>query len=347
MTSASRGAWRAHRTRRPTEAKHGPPGRVIAPPGLQTRGAVPRLLSTLLVVALLGGTAVAFAVTQGLKIEPSPIRAPRIDKVFSPVCDCATRVAGIRFTLRKPDRVRLEIVGDDEVVRTLVSGKRLRRGQVSYTWNGRDDQGRFVPEGVYKPRVHLADQHRTIDLPNEMRVDTTAPRVRITSAGPPAFSPDGDGRGDGVALHYTLSERGHAILLVNGNRVVFTRRQVPRSTVGWNGKLNGHVAPVGVYTLRLAAQDAAGNVSAPSSAVNVRIRYVELARTAIRATAGTRFGVRVSADRPVRWQLGVRAGTAKPGLLVLRAPVTPGRVPLVVSAGGHSVQAVLTVDPRQ
>jgi uncharacterized membrane protein YfcA len=34
---------------------------------------------------------------------------------------------------------------------------------------------------VYKPRVHLADQHRTIDLPNEMQVDTTAPRISIVS----------------------------------------------------------------------------------------------------------------------------------------------------------------------
>ena len=145
------------------------------------------MLSTLLVVALLGGTAAAFAVTQGLKIEPSPILAPRIDKVFSPACDCRTRVAGITFKLRKPDRVRLEIVGDDgEVVRTLVTGKRLRSGKVGYTWNGRDDEGRFVPEGVYKPRVHLTDQHRTIDLPNEMRVDTTAPTITLVSVKPPA-----------------------------------------------------------------------------------------------------------------------------------------------------------------
>lgn len=308
---------------------------------------MPRLLSTLLVVALLGGTAAAFAITQGLKIEPSPILAPSIDKVFSPVCDCATRVAGIRFKLRKPDRVRLEIVDDDgNVVRTLVAGQRLRRGKVSYTWNGRDDRGRFVPEGVYKPRVHLAGQHRTIDLPNAMRVDTTAPRVRVTSAGLSPFSPDGDGRADRVAVRYTLSERAHAILLVNGKRVVFTRRQLPSGTVEWNGKLNGRSAPVGVYTLRLAAQDPAGNVSAPSSAVKARIRYVELARTAIRAKAGTRFGVRVSADRPVRWRLGARTGTAKPGMLVLRAPAAPGRVLLVVSAAGHSAHAVLTVEPR-
>lgn len=308
---------------------------------------MPRLLSTLLVVALLGGTAAAFAVTQGLKIEPSPILSPRIDKVFSPVCDCATRVAGIQFKLRKPDRVRLEIVGDDRVVRTLVPGKRLRSGKVTYTWNGRDDQGGFVPEGVYKPRVHLADQHRTIDLPNEMRVDTTAPRVRITSVTPEAISPDGDGRADRATVHYTLSERAHAILLVNGKRVVFTRSSLPSGSIEWNGKLDGHAAPVGVYTLRLAAQDPAGNVSMPSGPERVRVRYVELARTAIRAKAGTRFGVRISADRPVRWRLGARSGTVKPGMLVLRAPDAPGRVQLVVSAGGHAARAVVTVEPRR
>ena len=308
---------------------------------------MPRLVSTLLVIALLGGTAAAFAVTQGLKIEPSPILAPRIAKVFSPVCDCQTRVAGIQFKLRKPDRVRLEIVGHDgRVVRTLVSGKRLRSGKVSYTWNGRDDQGRFVPQGVYKPRVHLAGRHRTIDLPNEMRVDTTAPRVQIVSVKPSPFSPDGDGRADAVAVRYALSERAHAILLVDGRRTIFTRRQVPNGSVGWNGRLNGRVR-VGTYTLRLAAQDLAGNVSAPTRGVKVRLRYVELARTVIRAKAGTLFGVRVSADGRVRWRLGTRSGTARPALLVLRAPAQAGRVQLVVSVGDHRARATVVVEPRK
>ena len=212
------------------------------------------MLSTLLVVALLGGTAAAFAVTQGLKIEPSPILAPRIAKVFSPVCDCSTRVATIQFRLRKPDRVRLEIVEGDHVVRTLVSGTRLRSGKVSYTWNGRDDQGHFVPQGVYRPRVHLADRHRTIDLPNDMRVDTTAPRIAVLSVKPREFSPDGDGRGDRIVVAYKTSEPAHAILMVDGTRVVFTRRQLQRSSLDWNGKVKGRVAEPGVHRLWLAAE---------------------------------------------------------------------------------------------
>jgi hypothetical protein len=306
---------------------------------------LPRLVSTLLVVALLGGTAAAFAVTQGLKIEPSPILAPRIAKVFSPVCDCSTRVATIQFRLRKPDRVRLEIVEDDHVVRTLVSGTRLRSGKVSYTWNGRDDQGRFVPEGVYRPRVHLADQHRTIDLPNDMRVDTTAPRIAVLSVKPRAISPDGDGRGDRIVVAYKTSEPAHAILIVDGTRVVFTRRQLKRSSLDWNGKVKGRVAEPGVHRLWLAAEDRAGNVS-NGKVFHAVIRYVTLARDRIEATAATRFGVGVSADAPVRWRLGARSGTAKPGLLVLRAPGAPGRYTLTVSVGEHRARAALVVRPR-
>jgi hypothetical protein len=308
---------------------------------------VPRFLSTLLVIALLGGTAAAFAVTQGLKNRPSPITAPSIQKVFSPECDCATRVAVIAFRLRKPDRVRLQIVDDGgTVVRTLVEGSRLRRGRVTYTWNGRDDEGRFVPEGVYKPRVHLADQHRTIDLPNDMRVDTTAPKVTVESVTPRTISPDGDGRADRVVVTYELSERAHAILYVGPRRVVFTRRQLPTGSVDWNGKLDGKPVRPGTYLLRLAAQDPAGNVSRPVKAGRVVVRYVQLARSTLEAKPQTRFGVRVSADRRVAWRLDGRSGTAAPGLLVLRAPAKAGRYPLVVTVGPHAARATLIVSGR-
>ena len=307
---------------------------------------MPRLLSTILVVALLGGTAAAFAVTQGLKIRPSPITAPSIQKVFSPTCDCATRVASIRFRLRKPDRVRLQIVDDNgSVVRTLVPGKRLRRGTVTYTWNGRDDDGQFVPQGVYKPRVHLADQHRTIDLPNEMQVDTTVPRISIVALEPRTISPNGDGRDDRIRVAYRITEPAHAMLYVDGTREIYTRRRLQRSTLDWNGKVKGKAPAPGTYRVWLSAEDPAGNVS-NGQVVRVLVRYVELARDSIRARAGTRFGVRVLADRRVHWRLGRRQGTAAPGLMILQAPATSGRYRLVVTVPGHAAAATVNVSPR-
>ena len=309
---------------------------------------MPRLVSTLLVVALLGGTAAAFAVTQGLKIEPSPILAPHIDKVFSPVCDCDSRLATIQFKLRKPDRVRVEIVDSGgNVVRTLVRGRKLRRGTVTYTWNGRDDAGRFVRQGVYEPRVHLTDQHRTIDLPNEMRVDTTPPAIVLVSVAPRTFSPDGDGRSDRVVVQYKTTEAAHGVLLVDGARVVFTRRQLQKSSVEWNGRVQGRVVAPGTHRLQLAAQDRAGNLSEPGKPFDVVLRYVSLARDRIPVKARTRFGVRVSADARVHWRLLAREGGAAPGMLVLRAPKRPGRYTLTVSVGPHSAHAAVIVSRRR
>ena len=85
-----------------------------------------RIATTVLVLGLLGGTAAAFAVTEGLKLEPSPILSPRIAKVFSPACDCPTRVAEIAFRLRKPDNIRVQIVRGGTVVRTRACARRGR-----------------------------------------------------------------------------------------------------------------------------------------------------------------------------------------------------------------------------
>ena len=53
----------------------------------------------------------------------------------------------------------------------------------------------------------------------------------------------------------------------------------------------------------------------------MRIRFIQLAREAVRAKARTRFGVGVRSDvRRFRWRFAGRRGRARPGLLVLRAP---------------------------
>ena len=180
-------------------------------------------------------------------------------------------------------------------MRTLVPGMRLRRGTVTYTWNGRDDQGRFVAQGVYKPRVHLADQHRTIDLPNEMRVDTTAPTITVVSVAPREFSPDGDGRRDRVVVSL-LAERA-------GPRDPARRRAAgglhpPPARAGdleWNGQIAGKpVAPGRPTRSGSPPRTAAGNISAPKRAGEVRRALRRARPPRIRAKAGTRFGVRVS-----------------------------------------------------
>jgi hypothetical protein len=300
------------------------------------------------VVALLAATAAAFALTQGLKSQPSPIFGTEPGDVFSPVCGCKTRTATIAFKLREDDELDVAIVKGGEVVRTLERGRPFDRGPVEIVWDGRDDAGRLLPEGEYLPRVHSRSERWTITLPNPNRIDVTPPRLELRAAEPRVFSPDGDGRRDRVTFRYELSEPGRAMLLIDGKRRVLTNFPRTDDKFEWSGKVGGRALPPATYTARLAAVDPAGNVGARSRPFAIVIRYVVLGRDRISVAAGAQFAVRVSADaKLVRWALGGRGGVARPGTLRLSAPLQKGRFTLSVRANGHTARAAVFVrEPR-
>jgi hypothetical protein len=67
----------------------------------------------------------------------------------------------------------------------------------------------------------------------------------------------------------------------------------------------------------------------------------------VHVKARARFGIRVATDaRRFRWRFAGRAGTARPGLLVLRAPKLPGRYRLFVDERGHAARALVVVRRR-
>ena len=298
----------------------------------------------MLVVALLAATAAAFALTQGLKLQKSPIFGTRVQPVFSPVCNCDKETARIAFKLRKADRLDIAIVDGGQVVRTIERGRRYPKGPVAVEWDGRDDAGRILPEGEYKPRVHVRGAHQTITLPNPIRIDVTAPVIQDVRVAPRVVSPDGDGRNDKVAVRYRLNEPGRGALFVDGKRRALTRFPRKEETIVWNAKARGRPARPGVYGLQLVAFDPAGNRSARTPAIPVAVRFVTLGRNRIVAAPGAPFAVRVSSDAErVRWTLGGRSGFARPGTLRLRAPLQKGQFTLTVSANGHTARAAVFV----
>ena len=308
-----------------------------------------RLLSTLLVVGLLGGTAAAFAVTEGLKLERSPITSTKVPlKVFSPVCACRTSLAPVEFRLRKADRVTVRIEdAQGTVVRTLVAGEAAPRGRFAVSWDGRGDSGALLPEGTYKPRVHLAHAHRTIVLPNPVRIDVTPPTIRLVRPIPAIISPDGDHRHDQVRARYRVDEPAHAVLYVNGTRRYRGRTQQLMGEARWTARSRGHGVPAGRYGVSLAAVDVAGNASKPILVGVVRVRYIALAERLIRVRARARFRVRALTDAPnVRWRLGQRTGVARRSFR-LRAPAKPGRYHLLVQVNRHAARATVIVRPAR
>ncbi len=221
---------------------------------------LPRLLSTLLVLGLLGGTAAAFAVTERLKLVPSPIIAPKVTEAFSPVCGggCKTREARIRFGLRDADRLTVTIIDeDDEAVATIADAEPLPAGPVEFVWDGRG-----APEGVYRARVHLDDARRTIDIPNEMRLDTTPPTLTVERIRPTVFSPDGDGRADKVSAEYSG--------VGAGERLAPPRRRHPGRQSAAHGRedrvVRARAAPRGVRRLARRARTSPATRPTGSSA---------------------------------------------------------------------------------
>jgi hypothetical protein len=300
-----------------------------------------QVAAAVVVAALLGGSAAAFAFTEHLKLERSPVFRTLVGKQLGPNCRCQFRKIRIQFTLRKPDRLSVVVVdSDDHVVRTLLMSTPVRAGRQRFGWDGRDESGQVVPAGTYKPRVHLSTEHRTILMPNPIKVDPTPPKISLVSLAPRVFSPGRAFRRNHVSIRYRINEPGQALLYVDGQLRVTWKPQ--------KGVLRflGTGLPAGRYHLVLRAVDRTGNVSSGVPLGVVRIRYVEIRPHVLKPLAGAKIGFQVVADaRRIHWRFGTRRGTSGPGLLVLRAP-TSGRYHLVVSVDGHTAEAVVIVSPR-
>jgi hypothetical protein len=309
-------------------------------------------LSTVVVLALLAATAVAFAITEGAKLTKSPIAGTSVTALFSPDSALAAhKTAIVRFRLRTRERIAVWIQNSHgDRVRTILPSRVVPRNRLlDLEWDGFNDGGIVQPDGVYMPVVKLQGSHRTIVLPSKITLDTKPPTITVRHPQYPILSPDGDKRGDTFGVHYTLSEPAHAILAVRGRRVLFTNGQKTSGTFVWDGRVKDSqkrfvVARPGRYLLTVSAQDRAGNVSKGFPFAIAQVRYVVLARSRVVVRPGGHFAIRVSTDAPtVSWRLNGRSGVLKAGTLHFRAPRSSGVFRLFVYAAGHAAKCVVVV----
>jgi hypothetical protein len=293
-------------------------------------------------------TAAAFAITERLKLVKSPIYGTVISPVFSPTCRCARfSTATVSLKFRHHDHVTVTILAGKRVVRTLAFGLPVARGRDVFRWDGKTDFATRARDGVYRVQVHLADDHRTILLPNTITLDTTPPQILAAPPNRTQISPDGDRLGDTVTLNYVLNKPAHVLVYLHGRRIIRGRSHLLRGGVVWTGKLDGRVLKPGVVTLTMGAVDLGGNVTpvADRARVRIEIRYILLANRHITGVApGALFDIGVSTDSKLyRWRLGARHGVKAGPVLRLRAPGKPGTYRLVVTERGHSDAATVVV----
>ena len=311
------------------------------------------------VVCLLAATAVAFAYTENLKLEESPIRSTQVTRLFSPRCQACSpndRSALIGFRLRREEDIRLDIVDSSgSLVRGALVSQVVPAVFREFAWDGRDASGRIVADGVYRARITLRDEGRTITFPDEIRVDATPPEVEDVKPRHAVFSPDGDGHVDHASLLYRFSEPAYPVLYVDGHALPHGHSKRPVDAYQWYGR---GVRP-GTHRLALAAQDLAGNLGGSTRELTFRIRYVELSQRRYRVVGGHRLRIRVSTDATAIRYVLAGQGRRLPGRIMitgaggpvrafaLRVPRRAGRYRLTVTANGWSTRALVLVRLRR
>ncbi|UCC59973.1 MAG: hypothetical protein JSV02_09615, partial [Dehalococcoidia bacterium] len=101
--------------------------------------------------------------------------------------------AYIRYILTEMASVSIKIYDGDRLVRTLGTRSGMR-GENHTTWNGADDGGNIVPDGIYTYEILATDMAGNDAIPNRGGCVLTTVSVEIDNSliAPNPFSPDGD-----------------------------------------------------------------------------------------------------------------------------------------------------------
>ena len=236
-----------------------------------------------LVVALLVGTIVAFALTEALKLSSIPVSASRIGGVFSPVCGCASKKARLAVLLRKDQTIDASLVDTNgDHVRTLARGLERDRGNVTFRWDGRDDAGSVVPDGAYRLRIRMHEEGRAVVLPDRIRVDATPPSLEVLAVRRRQLAPSGK---SGVVIVFRTDELSRAVVEVEGEIAARGRfKPAGKRRLSWDGAIGASALSDGSYDGDLRVRDRAGNVA--SDRFSIRFEAAALVRRlAGRATA--------------------------------------------------------------
>jgi flagellar hook assembly protein FlgD len=152
---------------------------------------------------------------------------------------------------------------------------------IQTTWDGRDDNGKALPDGTYALSVE-ATSAAGVARPatSSVRLDTVRPKLSGVGVSPDPFNPSGDGRDDVARVAYTPSEAVQSRVSVVDAAGDALRRVTPWTWVTatpqkaeWDGRIlsAGKLtpAPEGQAVIQVDIQDAAGNVTSAKRKITI------------------------------------------------------------------------------
>jgi FlgD Ig-like domain len=234
-----------------------------------------RAVFALLVVA----TIAAFFVTQQLKSEDALVlRFAAQPKQFSPNGDGTRDRTEVGFDLSRPATVSFYVLDrEGNEIRRIVDDRALAGDtKHRFGWDGRDDDGVPVPDGLYRMRVVQRSEGRVIDSSKRIRVDRRPPRVELVETAPGVITPRAPGQRTDVVVRYRGPSNSAPEFRVfrtdvAGEPVVVRRFRGNDDRRGiWHGEVAAgpertEPAPEGDYAFTVTVRDRAGNpVVAPA-----------------------------------------------------------------------------------
>jgi len=168
--------------------------------------------------------------------------------------------------LEKAEKWKFQIRDKEDVIVLRKSGETL---PISISWDGTDEKGNVVSDGLYTCQIEAKEWGR---LParsewTPIQIDNAPPKAEVTiSTG--TFSPNGDGINDAVTLQLQAQDvseiRSWAVEISNTEgklaKTFKGEEPLPQAIV-WDGKDDYYdaIVPSGEYKAKLVVYDIAGN----------------------------------------------------------------------------------------